>query len=170
MTIIAVGYGIVSGRNFVGAPIVILDLNGDGYSFGPTAAFEITSDGAADRVRGIRRTTASRRRLDGHGRSTIGPRSSPPASASANCERHRCTRIAHDMSLADRGNDAAFAKLLVWQDANADGVSDAGELSGLADHGIVSIATGAAHADETIDGQEITARGTFTRADGSPQD
>ncbi|MGH6632265.1 MAG: hypothetical protein ACREB0_02790, partial [Sphingopyxis sp.] len=56
------------------------------------------------------------------------------------------------------------------QDANADGVSDAGELSSLADQGIASIATGATLADEQVDGQAVTARGGFTRDDGTRGD
>ena len=62
--------------------------------------------------------------------------------------------------------DPAFANLLVWQDQNHDGVSDAGELKTLADLGITGISLNATASSGTIDGQELLAEGTFTYADG----
>ncbi|RWE46389.1 MAG: type I secretion C-terminal target domain-containing protein [Mesorhizobium sp.] len=64
-------------------------------------------------------------------------------------------------------NDAAFSSLLIWQDANANGISDTGELSHLADNGIVSISTAANAAVGEIDGQTVTGNGTFQMADGT---
>src|SRR5262249_57260642 len=49
--------------------------------------------------------------------------------------------------------DASFSKLLVWQDDNHNGVTDAGELSSLADDGITAINLNAASGSGTIDGQ-----------------
>ena len=149
---------------------IILDLAGDGYAFGASALFDMNADGVVDRVTwnssndGILAVD-----LDGNGTIDNGTEIFTPGFGGGNFA-NGTEALA---SLDDNGDgvidakDASFAKLLVWQDANADGVSDAGELSGLADHGITSIATGAAHADEMIDGQAVTARGSFTRADGS---
>ncbi|WP_210213879.1 hypothetical protein, partial [Mesorhizobium sp. M2D.F.Ca.ET.140.01.1.1] len=64
-------------------------------------------------------------------------------------------------------NDAAFSSLVIWQDANANGISDTGELSHLADNGIVSISTAANAAVGEIDGQTVTGNGTFQMADGT---
>ncbi|TPM26058.1 type I secretion C-terminal target domain-containing protein, partial [Mesorhizobium sp. B2-3-5] len=64
-------------------------------------------------------------------------------------------------------NDAAFSSLLIWKDANANGISDAGELSHLADNGVVSISTAAHPAVGEIDGQTVTGNGTFQMADGT---
>jgi hypothetical protein len=64
-------------------------------------------------------------------------------------------------------SDAEFNDLVVWQDANHDGVSDPGELSGLASLGISSISLDADDANDQIDGQTVTANGTFTKADGT---
>ncbi|MGH6786530.1 MAG: beta strand repeat-containing protein, partial [Novosphingobium sp.] len=65
--------------------------------------------------------------------------------------------------------DAAFAQFGVWQDANSDGVTDAGEFRSLADMGIASISltsdgksASAANGDVTIHGQT-----TYTRTDGT---
>ena len=64
-------------------------------------------------------------------------------------------------------NDAEFANLKVWQDVNHDGISQAGELTGLAAHGITSISLEANPFNGSIDGQEVLSEGTFTNADGS---
>ncbi|MBZ9857248.1 DUF5801 domain-containing protein [Mesorhizobium sp. CA13] len=64
-------------------------------------------------------------------------------------------------------NDAAFSSLLIWKDTNANGTSEAGELSHLADNGIVSISTAANPAVGEIDGQTVTGNGTFQMADGT---
>lgn len=64
--------------------------------------------------------------------------------------------------------DARFSEFLVWQDANENGVSDAGELKSLAEAGIASISlaiTKSAPSDEG--GQAVLGTSTFTRADGT---
>jgi hypothetical protein len=65
--------------------------------------------------------------------------------------------------------DEAFAKFGVWQDANSNGISDAGEFKSLAEAGITSInltsdgkAYAAAGGDVTVHGET-----TFTMADGT---
>jgi hypothetical protein len=65
--------------------------------------------------------------------------------------------------------DGVFARLLVWQDRDSDGVSEAGEMSALAGHGIVSIDFGAAIdlGITTPQGVRLLAESTFTRADGT---
>jgi hypothetical protein len=67
-------------------------------------------------------------------------------------------------------HDADFGGLVAWQDANRDGVSDAGELYGLADLGITGIALDATPLDGYLDGQMLLAQGTFSRVDGSTGD
>ena len=64
-------------------------------------------------------------------------------------------------------NDAAYSSLLIWKDGNANGTSDAGELSSLADNGVASISTAAHPAVGEIDGQAVTGNGTFQMADGT---
>jgi len=174
MTINGVGYGNLSAANFVGtADPIILDLGGDGYAFGATAAFDINADDAADRVTwnssndGILAVD-----LNGNGKIDSGTEIFTPGFGGGNF----ASGVAALASLDGNGDgiidaaDAAFANLLIWQDANADGVSDAGELSSLADRGIASIATGATPTDEQVDGQAVTARGGFTREDGTSGD
>ncbi|MFE8070034.1 hypothetical protein QQM79_03155 [Marinobacteraceae bacterium S3BR75-40.1] len=65
-------------------------------------------------------------------------------------------------------NDAAFDALQIWQDANQDGISQASELSSLADAGIASIGTGYTETG-TADGNgniEV-GQGTYTKTDGT---
>ena len=66
-------------------------------------------------------------------------------------------------------NDVDFAKFGVWQDANSNGVTDAGEYRSLSDAGIVSIglvsdgiAYSAANGSVSVAGQSV-----YTKADGS---
>lgn len=66
-------------------------------------------------------------------------------------------------------NDEAFSQVRLWRDLNQDGISQANELSSLADHGIVSIGLTPTNTTSTNlgNGNTITARGTVTRTDGS---
>ena len=64
-------------------------------------------------------------------------------------------------------HDTAFNQLVVWQDANHNGISDTGELTKLADLGIKSIDLGTTAGTGPVDGQNIAATGSFTYADGS---
>ncbi len=63
--------------------------------------------------------------------------------------------------------DQEFSNLMVWHDLNQDGITQAGELSTLADLQIVSITV---NPEPTVtdlgDGNMISAMGTFVRADG----
>jgi serralysin len=63
--------------------------------------------------------------------------------------------------------DAQFSQFRVWQDANGDGITDAGELKTLAERGIASINLTAAKTDWASGGNHITGFSTFQKADGS---
>ncbi len=64
-------------------------------------------------------------------------------------------------------NDQAFTDLVVWQDANNDGISDDGELTKLTDLGIASIDLAVTPNTTPIDGQNVPFAGSFTYADGT---
>lgn len=63
--------------------------------------------------------------------------------------------------------DAAFGELRVWQDANQDGISQAGELNTLASLGITSIgldgSAAGPQAGQVINGNRVALSATFTR-------
>lgn len=63
--------------------------------------------------------------------------------------------------------DAVFAQLQVWRDANQDGVTDDGELLGLKDLGIVSIDLHGVAQDQAINGNVIQQSGTVNYANGT---
>jgi len=64
--------------------------------------------------------------------------------------------------------DAAFAALRIWKDANGDGYSSADELFTLVDAGVQSIAIGYTNVNQTdANGNTTQQTGTFTRTDGS---
>ena len=65
------------------------------------------------------------------------------------------------------GQDQAFDGLVVWQDANHNGVSETGELTKLGDLGISSISLTTTSGGAPIDGQNIAGTGSFTYADGT---
>ena len=64
--------------------------------------------------------------------------------------------------------DANWAQLKVWQDLNQDGISQANELTTLADAGIASFNTARTLNSQMLpSGNQMADLGTFTRADGS---
>ena len=81
---------------------------------------------------------------------------------------------ADDNGLADFNDDGVvdandtFGALKVWRDLDQDGVTDQGELFSLSDLGIVSISVnGTAQNNVFVNGNQISATATFTRADGT---
>jgi hypothetical protein len=152
---------------------VILDLDNNGYTFSDLAngvSFDINADGAADRLAwNTSNDGILAMDLDGDGVIDDGSELfTPDFNGGAFASGGEALA-----SLDDNGdgvidtNDAAFDDLSIWQDANADGVTDAGELKSLAEHGITSITAPAAPASGEIDGQTIIGEGSFTRGDGT---
>jgi T1SS-143 domain-containing protein len=173
-TLNGVGFGQLDSANFVGAadPIV-LDLGAPGLaftSFVDGVMFDINADGVLDQVAwtagedGILAYD-----LDGSGKIENGSEIFTPQFAGG-AYADGLDALASLDSNADGkidAQDAAFDQLVVWQDANHDGVSDAGELKSLAAFGISSIDLGASATQTYIDGQAVIAEGSFTYADGT---
>ena len=153
---------------------VVLDLGNQGIAFssiGDGVQFDINGDGVKDQVawtvgaqNGILAID-----LNGSGRIESGNELFTPTFNGG----HFANGIAALASLDTNhdgvidAKDPAFSQLLVWQDANHNGVSDAGELTKLSDLGITSINLTAMSGTAPINGQEIPATGTFTYANGS---
>ena len=173
MTLNGVGFGNLVDANFVAsADPIILDLGTPGISFNSLnsgVSFDINGDGVPDHVA----WTASNDGilaydLNGSGTIDNGTELFTPNFAGGNF----ASGIAALKSLDSNGDgvinsaDANFGNLLVWQDLNHDGISDAGELSTLTNHGITAISLDATPTDATVDGQQLQAQGSFTYADG----
>ena len=62
--------------------------------------------------------------------------------------------------------DENFSEISLWVDADSDGITDAGELLGLADHGIAEIDLSAFAVDEAVDGVQVASHGTATTESG----
>ncbi|WP_165448600.1 calcium-binding protein [Rhizobium leguminosarum] len=82
---------------------------------------------------------------------------------------------ATDSGLADFNGDGAvntadtFSSLLVWQDANENHITDAGELKSVAERGIASInvTPNTATTTQTVNGNTIASTAGYTLADGT---
>jgi hypothetical protein len=64
-------------------------------------------------------------------------------------------------------SDPIYSQLMIWQDANGNGVADPGELQTLAQAGITSISLNATASGATVAGNTIDPTATFTFANGT---
>ena len=147
----------------------VLDLDGDGIELGTLADsqayFDLNGDGFATRtswLKGDDGFLALDRNQDGKINDITELFGSP--------DRTGYEELSELDSNADGVIDKAderFAELLVWQDVNEDGISQADELKSLTEAGIVSISlTHASVTDQQGDGQ-LARRGSFTWKDGT---
>ena len=170
------GVTITSVHDLIGAgnaidPIV-LDLDHNGFAFTSQAdgvQFDINGDGAKDQVAWTNGHDGFLAfDVNGNGKIDNGNELFTPSFAGGHFADGMAALASLDSNhdgIIDSA-DQDFSKLLVWQDVNHNGVSDAGELKGLAELGILSIDL-ATTPGTPIDGQTIPALGTFTYVDGS---
>ncbi|BCJ90239.1 hypothetical protein IZ6_09740 [Terrihabitans soli] len=152
---------------------IVLDLDANGYSFSDTdsgATFDLNADGSMDRVAwNTSNDGILAMDLDGDGVIDNGSEIFTPdfnggdfatgSEALGSLDENGDGLIDHQ--------DGAFANLLIWQDANANGISEAGELSSLSSRGIASLTVKTSVSGETVDGQEVVGEGTYTNTDGT---
>ncbi|MGV2099755.1 VCBS domain-containing protein [Rhizobium sp. 21-4511-3d] len=176
MTIANVGYGNLSAANFTTAPSaidpIILDLDHNGValtSLDQGVQFDINADGHKDQIAW---TAGSDGILaldvDGNGKIDNGSEIFSPHFAGGNYATGLAALATLDSNHDGKidAADEAFSKLTVWQDLNHNGVTDAGELSSLADQHITSISLDAAASNTSINGQTILSEGSYQTADG----
>ncbi|WP_425994501.1 Ig-like domain-containing protein [Afipia sp. DC4300-2b1] len=158
---------------FTADPIV-LDLDHNGFAFTSSAdgvQFDINSDGVKDQIAWTSNGHDGLLALDvnGNGKIDNGSELFTPTFAGGNFTDALAALASldsnHDGVIDSK--DQAFAQLSVWQDANHNGVTDAGEMRSLTGLGITGINLDAAAGTGTIDGQSVAAKGIFTYADGS---
>ncbi|WP_214471675.1 type I secretion C-terminal target domain-containing protein, partial [Mesorhizobium sp. dw_380] len=152
---------------------IILDLNHDGFAFSDVShgvQFDMNGDGSKEQLAwntshdGMLAVDLNHDGKIDDGKELFTPNFgggnfASGAAALASLDSNHDGVIDH--------NDTVFDSLLIWKDANANGISDSGELSHLADNGIVSISTAATPTVGEIDGQTVTGNGTFQMADGT---
>ena len=152
---------------------IVLDLDHNGISFSSIVdgvQFDINADGAQDQLAWTANGGDGILALDVNGSGKIesgnelftpnfnGGHFADGIAALASLDGN------HDGVIDNK--DQAFGELVVWQDANHNGISEAGELAKLGDLGIKSIEL-ATTAGAPIDGQNIAGVGSFTYADGA---
>ncbi|WP_426125314.1 DUF5801 repeats-in-toxin domain-containing protein, partial [Pararhizobium sp. PWRC1-1] len=151
---------------------IILDLDNNGFAFSSIengVTFDIDADGKADKVAWTSADGILAYDLDGNGKIDNGSEIFTPSFAGGN----HAGGVAALATLDSNGDgkidadDDAFSKLSIWIDANNNGISDAGELSSLADNHVASLSLGATPVDGLEDGQSVLAEGTFTLDNGS---
>ncbi|MBA1142952.1 beta strand repeat-containing protein, partial [Mesorhizobium neociceri] len=152
---------------------IILDLNHNGFAFSDVdhgVQFDLNGDGTKDQVAwNTSHDGMLAVDLNHDGKIDDGTELFTPNFGGGNFASGAAALASLDSNhdgLIDH-NDAAFDSLLIWKDANANGISDAGELSNLAHNDITSISTTTASAIGEIDGQAVTGNGTFQMADGT---
>lgn len=158
-------------QGFNNPPIspLILDMDGDGVEVsslaGSTTQFDMNRDGFAERTAWVSPHDALlaldvnlNGRID-DGSELFGSNTTNGFAVLAAYDEN------HDGKID--ASDSVFSNLLLWQDLNSDGISTSNELSSLSDRGIVSINLNASNISETNNGNQVTHRAVFTRADGT---
>jgi hypothetical protein len=155
----------------VGDPIV-LDLNGDGVTLVDRSAgarFDITGDGKANATSWMGADDGLLA-MDVNGDGVINGMSEVFSDAFgdgyANSMRALTSLDSNADGVIDSGDDR-YDDILVWKDADTDGVSASSELIGLSGHGISAIDLDVESTAENTAGSHIDARGTFVYDDGT---
>ena len=148
---------------------LMLDLNGDGFNLVDQSAgirFDMTNDGLTDATSwvgandGLLAIDANHDGVINNQSELFGDNANSP-DGFANLAGYDSN---HDGVI--NASDAAFKDLLVWQDSNQNGVSDAGELHSLSDVGVTSISLSTTSVNQVIGDSAITTVSTVTYADG----
>ena len=137
---------------------IVLDLNSDGVQLtgleGSNVYFDLNADGFAERT-GWVSAQDGLLALDHDGNGLIDDIGDLFGSAAQDGFTMLRAYDSNSDGLISSA-DARFAELLVWRDANQDGVSQASELARLTNLGIASIDLSAGEVEGTIAGNEVT--------------
>ncbi|HEX6603527.1 MAG TPA: cadherin-like domain-containing protein, partial [Sphingomicrobium sp.] len=151
-----------------GAPPVALDMNGDGHvDFLPASAgvsFDYGGGSVSTAWVGPNDGILVR---DGNHDGQVSGNEVMFASSGTDLQALGAYDTNHDGQLTSA--DAGFASFSVWQDANSNGVVDAGEMQSLTALGITGISLSTDGIGYTTAGGDVSVAGTgsYTRADGS---
>ena len=105
-----------------------------------------------------------------HGGELFGDRTLLKSGARATDGYHALRDLDDNLDGRIDSSDKAFAELMLWQDIDVDGLTDAGELSRLADHGIASLGLDARPSDRVDHGNPIKLVSSYTLADGTTRE
>ena len=159
----------------VAATPLVLDLNGDGVqtiSVSEGTQFDLLNTGTQQSVGWVDRhdgLLAIDLNGDGHinsGAELFGDHTQLPNGSLAKDGWHALAEMDSNADGQINALDVNFDRLLLWVDANSNGISDAGELSGLAAAGIASIDLAANNHSVQQNGNVVQAFSTYTTLDG----
>jgi Ca2+-binding RTX toxin-like protein len=154
---------------------VILDLDGDGVEMmsrrDSKARFDMDGDGTRDHT-GWHGTGDGFLVIDRNQDGLVNDGSElsfMTENAAAKSDLDALASLDSNQDRAISSADKRFGELKVWIDANGNGITDAGELKSLADHGIasISLAGRSSDAQAAVGSNLLLAASTFTRTDGS---
>lgn len=158
--------------NVGGTPPVVLDLDGDGVEFLSTAAgvaFDYNGDGTRESTAWVGKDDGLLA-LDANGNGGIDNANEIVfgGDGQTDLEGLAANYDSNKDGVLD-ASDADFAKFGVWQDANSNGVTDAGEFQSLSDAGIASINLVSDGVEYAAADGDVTVHGTssFTKTDGT---
>jgi hypothetical protein len=160
----------------VSASPLVLDLNGDGVQtlgIGQGVQFDLMNTGTAQNVGWVDRHDGLLvMDLNHDGRINTGAEllGTSTRLADGSLARDGWQALAQYDANADgqiNAQDAAFADLKVWVDANTDGVTDSGELKSLADVGVQSIGLHHDGSQTQQNGNVLDGLATVQRTDGT---
>jgi len=148
----------------------VIDLDGDGIQIfnraNSNASFDLNGDGVAERTAWVGGRDAILA-VDRNGDGMInGIDEVFGNSEQSGFEELAAREDSNGDGVVD-ANDAGFSNLLLWLDANGNGVSDEGELVSLSEYGIESINTGSTAVSQQYEDSYINEVGTVTLEDGS---
>jgi len=154
------------------APPIAVDLDGDGVEFVSNAAgvsFDYNGDGIAETTAWVGADDGLLAiDKNGDGKINNGAELVFGGAGLSDLQGLAATYDSNGDGKLDAA-DAEFAKFGIWQDANSNGVTDAGEFRSLISEGIISIAlTSDGRAYTAADGQvQVKGEALYARADGS---
>jgi Ca2+-binding RTX toxin-like protein len=160
--------GVLDGVDRQDIDPLVLDMDGDGIELssrsGSRARFDVDGDGFAEQTGWVRGDDALLvADLNGNGKvdgfyELFG---SPNDSGFAELKAYD----SNDDGKVD-ASDALWGSLKVWQDKDGDGVTDAGELTGLTAAGIESLNVAFTAVDKSNAGNAIAGEGSYTKIGG----
>ena len=153
---------------FAVSPLIV-DLNHNGFDIVNQSAgvkFDMTNDGLADKTSWVAPTDGFLA-VDANHNGVIDNQSELFGdSAKAGDGFAKLAELDSNHDGVIDAKDAAFSTLVIWQDTNQDGVSQANELHSLTDEGISAISLSTVAANTAVGDSYITSVATVTFADG----
>ena len=147
---------------------LVIDLDGDGLELtsleGSAAYFDLDNDGFAERTGWVSSDDAILA-IDHNGDGEIDGITEVFGSATQTGYEELDALDSNNDGVIN-ASDAQFGDLLLWQDADGDGETDAGELSTLTEGGVVSISLNASNTNQWVNGNQIIEKANVTLANG----